>query len=272
MGPMGCVFRSGHLFAFYLDSLLLGEELIYRWCFQTAFFFPSLPGEKIPILTNIFHMGWNHQPVMKQFNCFIFSNCFVQDWNWTILRCWVVDQSVHHSVMCVTPPKINMSPEKGPNFKESSFSNNQFSADILVFRVLFHLDLMSIVKHVEKHLTRLPDGASSSQEKSHPTSPNVPNHPKPSKQRLHPWKLTEWYPKKKTFLQLQQIEVPPRTRRSPVLGSVGIWAQRFGSPWVFVAWWLLHQQRDAWKYGVEISLHSSTPKAKIGEFWGHYVP
>ena len=57
MGPMGCVFRSGHLFAFYLDSLLLGEELIYRWCFQTAFFFPSLPGEKIPILTNIFHMG-----------------------------------------------------------------------------------------------------------------------------------------------------------------------------------------------------------------------
>ena len=43
------------LFAFVISS--------FRWCFQTFFYVHPYLG-KIPILTNIFQMGWNHHLVI----------------------------------------------------------------------------------------------------------------------------------------------------------------------------------------------------------------
>ena len=37
-----------------------------------------------------------------------------------------------------TPPKINMSPKKGPSQKDISSSNHQFSGDMLVFWGVHH--------------------------------------------------------------------------------------------------------------------------------------
>ena len=51
--------------------------------------------EKIPIVTNIFQMGWNHQLVISRCSwMWVFSNWYLGLWPWLDVALWIYDKII----------------------------------------------------------------------------------------------------------------------------------------------------------------------------------
>ena len=76
---------------------------------------------KIPILTNIFQRGWNHQPLLLTEFGGVFLQCV--DWNFESRENFNFCHRAFYSYY-IAASKLNMSQKKGPSQKEMSSSNH----------------------------------------------------------------------------------------------------------------------------------------------------